>query len=49
MDGAPKEIVIGQIREGLETFDDMKELEKHPGPYKVRAVTGNLNFIYFYP
>lgn len=38
----PNEIRIGAHREGLDHFNNLEELEKHPGPYRIHKVTGTL-------
>lgn len=40
MQAAPQNVTIGLAREGLHEFDDLKELEKHPGPYRIHEIEG---------
>jgi len=40
MQGAPQHVTIGLPREGLHEFDDLKELEKHPAPYRIHEIEG---------
>ena len=43
MQGVPVEVSFGVHREGLHMFDDMHELQKHEGPYKVTGITVQVN------
>lgn len=40
MQAAPQHVTIGLPREGLHEFDDLKELEKHPAPYRIHEIEG---------
>lgn len=42
----PAHVTIGIKREGLDHFNDLQELEKHPAPYRIHKVKG-LSFLIY--